>query len=108
MLLLVAEAGADPIGMLFGRLDDGGELLDIGALWVDPDMRRRGIGRALLEAALSWAQDAGASRAELWASQSNEAARQLLLGAGFASTGETEPLRVGSELLVARMVARIG
>ncbi len=107
-VLLVAETDADPVGMLFGRLDDGGELLDIGAMWVDPDMRRRGIGRALLEASLSWARDAHATRAELWVSSSNEAARQLLLSAGFASTGETEPLRAGSELVVNKMAARIG
>lgn len=107
-LLLVAEAGADPIGMLFGRLDDSGELLDIGAMWVDPEVRRRGIGRALLEASLSWARDASAHRAELWVAPSNDAATQLLLGLGFEPTDEIEPLRAGSELTVARMVARIG
>ena len=94
--------------MLFGRLDDSGELLDIGATWVDPDSRRQGIGRALIEASLSWARDAGANRAELWVTLSNDAARQLLLGTGFEATDEMEPLRTGSELMVAKMVAQIG
>ena len=94
--------------MLFGRLDDSGELLDIGATWVDPDSRRRGIGRALIKASLSWARDAGANRAELWVTPGNDAARQLLLGTGFEATEKMEPLRAGSELMVARFVAQIG
>lgn len=108
-LLLVAEAGPDPVGMLFGRLDDGDELLlDIGAMWVDPDARRKGVGRALLQSALSWAQDAGAKRAELWVTPGNDAARRLLVGAGFELTEEREPLRSGSELIVAKAATRLG
>lgn len=106
-LLLVAEAGTDPIGMLFGRLDDDGEVLDIGAMWVDPEARRQGAGSGLLEAALAWGRNAGATRAELWVTVGNEAAERLYEGAGFASTGETEPLREGSELTVVRLSTQI-
>lgn len=62
----------------------------------------------MIEASLSWARDAGANRAELWVTLSNDAARQLLLGTGFEATDEMEPLRAGSELMVAKMVAQIG
>ncbi len=106
-LLLVAEVGSDPVGMLFGRLDGEAELIDIGAMWVDPEVRRNGIGRALVEAALEWARQAGAERAELWVPEGNHSAEQLLQLVGFAATDETEPLRAESEFNVVRMAARI-
>ena len=102
-LLLVAEADSDPVGMMFGRLDDSGEVLDVGAMWVDPEMRRKGIGRGLLDTALDWARAAGASKAELWVTAGNDAAKQLYETAAFALTGDEEPLRHGSELTVCRM-----
>jgi GNAT superfamily N-acetyltransferase len=106
-LLLVAEQGLDPIGMLFGRLDDAVEVLDIGAMWVDPEARRQGVGVGLVEAALAWAREAGARRSELWVTVGNEAAEKLYEAAGYSPTDETEPLREGSELTVVKLSARI-
>lgn len=106
-LLLIAEVDSDPVGMLFGRLDDNSELLDVGAMWVDPDVRRRGIGRALVDYALAWARTAGAGTAELWVTEGNLAAELFYGDCGFVSTGETEPLRDGSDLTVTRLSAPI-
>ncbi len=106
-LLLVAEADADPVGMLFGRIDDSSEYLDVGAMWVDPDVRRNGIGSRLIDAALDWARAAGAKQAELWVTVGNDAAERLFEKSGFAATGDTEPLRESSELVVAKMSAHI-
>ena len=106
-LLLVAEADSDPVGMLFGRIDDSSEYLDVGAMWVDPDIRRKGVGRGLIDAALDWARAAGASQAELWVTIGNDAAERLFEKSGFAVTGDTEPLRDGSDLAVAKMSAEI-
>ena len=106
-LLLVAEADSDPVGMMFGRLDDAGDVLDVGAMWVDPEVRRTGIGRGLLNAALDWARTAGASSAELWVTAGNDAADRLFAVTAFVPTGEEEPLRHGSELMVYRMAATL-
>ena len=106
-LLLVAEVNSDPVGMLFGRLDDDSELLDVGAMWVDPDVRRNGIARGLLESAIAWAKGAGATRAELWVTIGNEAAERLYESAGFAGTAELEPLRIGSAKMVVKMAAQL-
>ena len=106
-LLLVAEVDSDPVGMLFGRLDDDKDVLDLGAMWVDPEVRRQGIGRGLVRSAIEWARTAGANRAELWLTHGNEAAERLYEAAGFATAGEVEPLREGSKLTVARMAAQI-
>jgi GNAT superfamily N-acetyltransferase len=102
-LLLVAEADSDPVGMLFGRLDDEAEVLEIGAMWVDPEVRRHGAGTGLVEAAFAWARGAGAARAELWVTKGNEAAERLYENAGFVSTGETDMLREDSEVEVIRL-----
>lgn len=106
-LLLVAEADSDPVGMLFGRIDDSSRYLDVGAMWVDPEIRRKGVGRGLVDAALNWARAAGASQAELWVTVGNDAAERLFTESGFTPTGDIEPLRAGSELAVARMSADI-
>jgi GNAT superfamily N-acetyltransferase len=106
-LLLVAEVGSDPAGMLFGRLDGEAEVLDVGSMWVDPPLRRRGVGEGLINAALDWARDAGASRAELWVTSGNLAAEELFAKVGFVATDETEPLREGSELRVVKLSAEI-
>jgi len=103
-LLLVAEVDLDPVGMMFGRIDEIGEILDVGALWVDPEVRRRGIGRQLIESALSWASGAGAGAAELWVTLGNDVAERLFVSVGFEVTSDIEPLRAGSELSVVRML----
>ena len=105
-VLLVAEVAGDAVGMLFGRLNEG-ELLDVGSMWVDPEARRKGIGRRLLATAVEWGVSAGAQHAELWVTRDNTAAWRLYEQAGFAPTGETEPLRHGSELMVERLVTEL-
>ncbi len=106
-LLLVAESAGDAVGMLFGRINEGGELLDVGSMWVEPEVRRSGIGRRLLANAVEWGVSAGAVRAELWVGKDNTAAKRLYEQAGFAPTGETEPLRHGSDLVVEKLVVEL-
>lgn len=75
---------AEKEGLLLGYVvawvvDDEAEILTIA---VDPDARRRGVGRALVEAALS-----GCARASLEVREGNRAARALYEGFGFAEVG---------------------
>lgn len=107
-LLLVAEVAGDPVAMLFGRLDEETQLLDIGSVWVDPEMRRLGIGHRLVDAAMTWALGRNAVGAELWVTPSNEAAQRLFEQFGFTPTDDSEPLRNGSALQVIKMAAQIG
>jgi len=52
-------------------------------LYVVPELRRNGLGRALLEAAMGTARGEGAENMELSTSEDDEAARRLYESAGF-------------------------
>jgi GNAT superfamily N-acetyltransferase len=59
----------------------------IPELLVTEPMRGRGIGAALLDAALTWASEAGAESAVLESGRTREAARALYRAAGFEPAG---------------------
>jgi len=78
--------------LLLGR--EGMALLRVAAdeaeiltLAVRPESRRRGAGRALLDAAMEAAAAAGAARMLLEVAEDNAAARALYAAAGFAPAG---------------------
>ena len=54
-------------------------------LYVVPDRRGRGLGRALLEAAMDHARERGAARIDLGTSEDDVAARALYESAGFTN-----------------------
>lgn len=61
--------------------------LQISVVAVDPDRRRRGVGRQLLEALLKAAQGKGACQATLEVAPDNVAAVALYTSLGFTTTG---------------------
>ncbi len=67
-------------------------------MWVAPDARGAGVGRALLDAVADWAHDRGCDRLVLSVTESNEIARRFYEAYGFVDTGERRPLREGSEM----------
>jgi ribosomal-protein-alanine N-acetyltransferase len=82
---LVAERDRLVIGSIMARhVADEGEVLTVA---VDPAHRRQGLGRELLEAALSRMVDAGVRTVWLEVRTSNVAARMMYLGAGFVAAG---------------------
>jgi ribosomal protein S18 acetylase RimI-like enzyme len=54
-------------------------------VYVVPDERGHGIGRALLEAAMEHARERGAARIDLGTSETDVAARALYESAGFTN-----------------------
>jgi RimJ/RimL family protein N-acetyltransferase len=88
--VLVAEAED---GSVVGRLSIARDphpasrhVADVG-LMVDAAHRRRGIGRALLEAGVEWAREAGIAKLELHVFPWNEAAIALYDDFGFVREG---------------------
>ena len=89
--VLVAERASD--GAIVGRLSvardthpASAHVADVG-LMVAKDARRRGVGRALLAAAVDWARASGVRKLELHVFPWNEPAIQLYERFGFEREG---------------------
>jgi ribosomal protein S18 acetylase RimI-like enzyme len=80
-------------GMASGVIDDADPALaHLYAMWVAPDARGGGAGRALADAVVGWAAERGARRLTTSVTEGNAAAAALYAAAGFADTGRREPL----------------
>ena len=78
------EAGV-PIG--YGGVKIGGDQADVMTIGVVPRARGRGVGRAILDALLEWARQAGAVEIFLDVRPSNEGAIALYNSRGFVEIG---------------------
>src|SRR5689334_23066876 len=104
---LVVEHGGAPAGMAAVVIDaDDPARADLYAMWVAPEARGRGLGRALVDAALRWSRGRAALELTLGVAEGAEAARALYLACGFRETGADRPLREGAPLQSRVMVAR--
>lgn len=84
-LFLVAEADAHVVGYTVAlEAADEGEILNLA---VAEDGRRRGLGRALVEAIVSALAEHGVRQVYLEVRESNAAARALYAGFGFNEVG---------------------
>ncbi|SOR79297.1 ribosomal-protein-alanine N-acetyltransferase [Streptomyces chartreusis NRRL 3882] len=78
-----AAEGAPPAAI--GRCVVDGRWAGFAAVEVDPDLRRQGLGTAVMAALARRALDEGASAAWLQVEAENEGARALYAGMGFAA-----------------------
>jgi len=85
MIVLLVGDGPDGFAQLRFRpwVYSAGLHSYLEELYVVPDLRGNGLGRALLESALETARDEGAEQMELGTSEDDKAARQLYESAGF-------------------------
>ena len=58
-------------------------------MWVAPQARRAGVGRALIDAVVAWAAEIGAPSIRLDVADNNVDARHLYEASGFSPTGRT-------------------
>ena len=68
-----AYLGDDAVGMVGGFVHDGAPPVDLISMWVAPEARRHGAARALIEAVVDWARDAGHDELQLWVTEVNTA-----------------------------------
>lgn len=91
-------------GLAWCRLDsDDRDTAQLFQMWVAPESRGKGAGRALLNASVAWARGAGAMRIRLGVTVGNSPATRLYFSCGFVGFGELEPLRDDSSLVVETM-----
>lgn len=79
-----------PVGLVSMLLEPGSPVDDrhVVALWVAPEVRRRGIGWHLLDTIRRAAAAEQARTISLWLVDGNHAAGDLYIRAGFTRTGE--------------------
>jgi len=101
-----AYLGEHPVGMVAGYAHDDARPVDLISMWVDPGARRRGAARALIQAVVDWARQAGHDELQLWVSEVNAGARALYEASGFVGTADVDLLRPGSTITERRMTLR--
>lgn len=107
--VFVAEAEEGVVGRLSVGRDPhpaSYHVADLG-LMVAESYRRRGVGRALLEAAVAWARSCGVSKLELHVFPHNEPAIELYRAVGYEREGlRRSHYRRGGELVDAILMAK--
>ena len=84
--LVAVDAGV-PVGMLSVTAAVGGDHAEVISVWAAPEARGRGVGDALLRAAIASARARGDSRLTLKVRTANEDAVRLYRRAGFLDLG---------------------
>ena len=106
--VFVAEADGEIVGRMSLARDPhpaSFHVADLG-LMVDARYRRRGVGTALLEAAVAWARAVGVAKLELHVFPHNEAAIALYERFGFVREGyRRNHYRRAGELIDAVLMA---
>jgi|UniRef100_A0A7C3SKG8 ribosomal-protein-alanine acetyltransferase len=105
-LFLVAEAEGKIVGYSVTCIEWEGDTLmgHVHSIAVDPALRRRGVGRALMEETFRRLRSLGVSEVKLEVSVNNEAGLRFWQSLGFEPVGiKKEYYADGSDALVMRM-----
>jgi len=103
-VMFIGEEEGRAVGLAFGLFDkERRKTGHVGGMWVEPAARGRGVGRALLDAAIAWARSRDLDRMELWVTEGNAPAERLYQRAGFSDTGRREPLPSNPSLRTTQM-----
>lgn len=86
---------------------DDPTVAELVSVWVEPGARGSGVAATLLEHADALAAELGARTLSLWVTATNAPALRLYERAGFATTGETQPLPSDPRLVELRMTRRV-
>jgi len=103
-LPLVAEHAGELVGLAWGRIEPftSGEA-HVYQMWVAPEARGQGAGRALLGAIVDWARRSNARSVSLGVTCGDTPANRLYRAVGFEPVGVPEPLRPDSTRLAQQM-----
>jgi len=96
-VMFTARVGGEGLGLASAQRDAAG-VGHIGAMWVDPQLRRKGAGARLFDTAVAFLRNRGCVEIRLSVTETNAPAIALYRSRGFELTGESEPLRAESPL----------
>jgi ribosomal protein S18 acetylase RimI-like enzyme len=98
-----------PAGMArVSRLKENPRSSGLYSMWVRPSARRNGVGAALMDAALRWAERQGVDEMTLFVAEGNEEAKRLYLKTNFVETGTRRTMRSNPAVQMEMMSRRIG
>lgn len=81
---------SEPAGMVGAYVaNDEPNVVNLCALWVAPEARQQGVGKALVDQAIHWARQVDARKIRLWVNRENVGATQFYHRCGFQETGIT-------------------
>jgi GNAT superfamily N-acetyltransferase len=103
----VAMVADDVIGTAGGVADPGGAFGELVSMWIAPAWRGKGVGARLIEEVAGWAASVGFHQLRLWVVEGNQAAERSYARAGFAPTGQQQPVRPGEPALEFEMSRRL-
>ena len=105
--IFVATANGTGVGVAAGlRRQPAGER-GLGAMWVTPLWRGRGVATALAGAVIAWARSEGCARIGLWVPADNPRARQFYQRQGFRATGQARPFPDDATRVIDEMVLEL-
>jgi dTDP-4-amino-4,6-dideoxy-D-galactose acyltransferase len=84
-VLISASAANQPLGYISCHLDPIRQEGQIGLVGVSPEIRGRGIGKNLVQAAIGWFKTQGAQKVTVVTQGNNQAAQRLYQQCGFLS-----------------------
>lgn len=105
---MAATSGDRVVGLAWARIESAHpEVAHLYQMWVAPECRGKGLGRALVESGIQWARDRRSTRMVLEVTCGDRPARRLYERLGFRPVGTARPMRKGSGLLEQTMELRL-
>ena len=89
--IFIAAVGPRAVGVAAGVPRASPLERGLGAMWVAPDWRGRGVAPMLAAAVIAWARAQNCTRVGLWVPADNPRAHAFYERQGFRSTGRSRP-----------------
>jgi GNAT superfamily N-acetyltransferase len=89
--IFIATAGREAVGVAAGLPRESPAERGLGAMWVAPAWRGRGVAPMLAAEVIGWARSQGCTRLSLWVPSDNARARAFYERQGFRTTGRARP-----------------
>jgi GNAT superfamily N-acetyltransferase len=106
--MFILEKDGQAVGSAFALQDSlKRESGRIGGMWIDPDVRGSGGGKALAEAVKDWWRALGKTSVRLWVAEENSVAQSLYLKCAFLPTGNRKAFSECDSRLLLEMECRL-